>query len=545
MAKEEATDGMTDPSHKPEYDQHEPSVQVDEQAEQEHQPSHKVCDVDGDQPASAHERGEHVKDDVVAVNGGGDDGEESVIAENGRGEASVGVKEQDEQESVKVGDVIEHDGGEQDGEDLSVKVSNVVTQEQLEEVSVKVRDDDGGREQEEEDEVSVKVSDGKPGEEEEEEEDVMMRDAKDGHEKVTVVTNVVVDDGGEEAGDDERMESIECRENLSKDPPSRGEGEDDEEDTAEYEVEALLDRKYDRKLRQFMYLVQWKGFDHEQNSWEPAENLENSAVLMAEVDQKIEESRKEAKKLTKKRKPEQTPPSERVLRARFQEPQINEQQNSHGRVLRPRRKSNDGDQQEDRVEPKKLSFDNAEDQDESISPPRLVEVEDAEDQGNNGHVVMEEVSAESPQSIEVEEDVDVSRKNNHQVSDENDEKVLERKQLRSQSKNSSSSSSAKKTRRSATRKYDNAVSSKKRKASRVSQSSRSKKSRLIEQEEPEQYVVEAITNHKKHPTEDGFLYYIKWLGYPKSQNSWEPYDHLTSCASMVEQYHKLNGLPTI
>ena len=46
----------------------------------------------------------------------------------------------------------------------------------------------------------------------------------------------------------------------------------------EYEVEAILDsRMHYRKLQ---YLVCWKGYGPEHNSWEPAQNLANSPELI-------------------------------------------------------------------------------------------------------------------------------------------------------------------------------------------------------------------------------------------------------------------------
>jgi hypothetical protein len=47
----------------------------------------------------------------------------------------------------------------------------------------------------------------------------------------------------------------------------------------EYEVEAILNsRMHYRKLQ---YLVHWKGYGPEHNSWEPADNLANLAPLVA------------------------------------------------------------------------------------------------------------------------------------------------------------------------------------------------------------------------------------------------------------------------
>lgn len=45
-----------------------------------------------------------------------------------------------------------------------------------------------------------------------------------------------------------------------------------------WEVEAILDRA---KLRGMMkYLVKWKGFGPEENTWEPATNLRNCRTLL-------------------------------------------------------------------------------------------------------------------------------------------------------------------------------------------------------------------------------------------------------------------------
>jgi hypothetical protein len=45
-----------------------------------------------------------------------------------------------------------------------------------------------------------------------------------------------------------------------------------------------------------------------------------------------------------------------------------------------------------------------------------------------------------------------------------------------------------------------------------------------EGEEGEEYSVETIQNHKWYKGQ--LLYWIKWKGYPASQNTWEPEGHL-------------------
>ena len=48
--------------------------------------------------------------------------------------------------------------------------------------------------------------------------------------------------------------------------------------TREYEVEAVVDHCDDNG--QMFYLVKWAGYDEEENTWEPEENLENAKKLI-------------------------------------------------------------------------------------------------------------------------------------------------------------------------------------------------------------------------------------------------------------------------
>lgn len=48
---------------------------------------------------------------------------------------------------------------------------------------------------------------------------------------------------------------------------------------SEYSVEAILDRRFDKKsksaysLDQYQYLVKWVGYSIEESTWEPIKNL--------------------------------------------------------------------------------------------------------------------------------------------------------------------------------------------------------------------------------------------------------------------------------
>ncbi|CAM6103776.1 unnamed protein product [Calypogeia fissa] len=54
------------------------------------------------------------------------------------------------------------------------------------------------------------------------------------------------------------------------------------EDVEEYEVEAILDHRYKRRLGKqlFEYLVKWTGYDQAECTWEPEENLMNAGKVL-------------------------------------------------------------------------------------------------------------------------------------------------------------------------------------------------------------------------------------------------------------------------
>src|SRR5450759_4051378 len=59
-------------------------------------------------------------------------------------------------------------------------------------------------------------------------------------------------------------------------------------DVEEYEVEAILDHRYKRRLRKqtLEYLVKWLGYDQAECTWEPKENLKNSPSILDSYRQK-------------------------------------------------------------------------------------------------------------------------------------------------------------------------------------------------------------------------------------------------------------------
>ena len=63
---------------------------------------------------------------------------------------------------------------------------------------------------------------------------------------------------------------------ITEQPPP----ELDKQGEEAYEVEKILDSRYQRGRLQ--YLVQWKGYGPEHNTWEPEANVQNASRLVAQ-----------------------------------------------------------------------------------------------------------------------------------------------------------------------------------------------------------------------------------------------------------------------
>ncbi len=60
----------------------------------------------------------------------------------------------------------------------------------------------------------------------------------------------------------------------------------------------------------------------------------------------------------------------------------------------------------------------------------------------------------------------------------------------------------------------------------------------------EQYEVENIHSHQRHGRQKQLQYLIKWLRYPKSNNTWEPADNVQALV-LIKQYHQCHPLNAI
>ena len=67
-----------------------------------------------------------------------------------------------------------------------------------------------------------------------------------------------------------------------------------EEDEPEYEVEAILEKK--KIGPKWKYFIKWVGYPHEQNTWEPEENLNNVQEMLEEFEANWTRKQKEKEK---------------------------------------------------------------------------------------------------------------------------------------------------------------------------------------------------------------------------------------------------------
>ena len=79
--------------------------------------------------------------------------------------------------------------------------------------------------------------------------------------------------------------------------------EKEEPAAEEYEVEHILDSGMDHTTKQVLFLVKWKGYGEEDNTWEPKTNLTHAKELLKEHEaakKKEEKAEEKAEKAAKK-----------------------------------------------------------------------------------------------------------------------------------------------------------------------------------------------------------------------------------------------------
>ncbi|KAF9767081.1 hypothetical protein IL306_000413 [Fusarium sp. DS 682] len=58
------------------------------------------------------------------------------------------------------------------------------------------------------------------------------------------------------------------------------------ESTTEWEVEKVLDVRFDNDSKQLLYQIKWKGFGNKENTWEPKKNLGKCLKLIRDFEKK-------------------------------------------------------------------------------------------------------------------------------------------------------------------------------------------------------------------------------------------------------------------
>jgi hypothetical protein len=73
----------------------------------------------------------------------------------------------------------------------------------------------------------------------------------------------------------------------------------DDEDM--YNVERILDKKFNAVLKKYQYLIKWEGYGDDQNTWEPVESLESCPAMLAKFERRYARREKRKKEEAKKR----------------------------------------------------------------------------------------------------------------------------------------------------------------------------------------------------------------------------------------------------
>ena len=67
-------------------------------------------------------------------------------------------------------------------------------------------------------------------------------------------------------------------------PPEIIKDDDDDDGHEEYEVETILRKRYNRRRKRQEWLIKWKGYGSERNTWEPEEHLDHAKSLLEEFE---------------------------------------------------------------------------------------------------------------------------------------------------------------------------------------------------------------------------------------------------------------------
>ncbi|XP_049873565.1 uncharacterized protein LOC126372074 isoform X2 [Pectinophora gossypiella] len=79
----------------------------------------------------------------------------------------------------------------------------------------------------------------------------------------------------------------------------------DPAEAGEYVVEKILAKRFNPRRKQYEYLLKWEGYPHEQNTWEPVENMETCKHLLEAFEKQL--ARQKELKALRAQQQQQTP----------------------------------------------------------------------------------------------------------------------------------------------------------------------------------------------------------------------------------------------
>lgn len=85
-----------------------------------------------------------------------------------------------------------------------------------------------------------------------------------------------------------------------------GSGAGADAEVGEYVVEKILAKRFNPRRKQYEYLLKWEGYPHEQNTWEPVENMETCKHLLEAFEKQLARQ-KELKALRAQQQQQQHP----------------------------------------------------------------------------------------------------------------------------------------------------------------------------------------------------------------------------------------------
>ena len=92
----------------------------------------------------------------------------------------------------------------------------------------------------------------------------------------------IVDDGEGGEGGEKDIAKDEDQADAEEEDGGFGDGKEGNSpnNPGEYEIERVLDMKVDEPTGVKMYLIRWKGFDSDEDTWETAQNLSHCTTLL-------------------------------------------------------------------------------------------------------------------------------------------------------------------------------------------------------------------------------------------------------------------------